>query len=191
MKPQLFHQFAGHRAQRFFVRIKKGNPSNAIASMQKAWKSLVPDAPFKYSFLDEDLDNFYTSEKRWSGIVGWAGGISILLACLGLFGLVSLAVVNRTKEVGIRKVLGASVSQVWLLLSKDFLKLILLSLLLAFPVSWWFMNEWLQSFAYRISITPPVFAIAGISVVVITLITISFQSIKAAIANPVQSLRTE
>lgn len=191
IQPQLFHRFAGHRTQTFFVRIKPGDPSNAIASMQRAWKSLAPDAPFKYSFLDDALNNFYIAEKHWSGIVGWAGGISILLACLGLFGLVSLSAVNRTKEVGIRKVLGASVPQVWLILSKDFLTLILLSLVVAFPLSWWFMNNWLQSFAYRISITPLVFAIAGMGVIAITLTTISIQSIKAAFANPVKSLRTE
>jgi len=162
-----------------------------MAAMENTWKGLVPDATFKYSFLDEDLDNFYITEKRWSGIVGWAGGISILLACLGLFGLVSLASVNRTKEVGIRKVLGASVPQVWLLLSKNFLKLILLAMLIAFPVSWWLMNDWLQGFAYRIAITPFVFVAAGVSVLMITLITISVQSIKAAMANPVKSLRTE
>jgi len=191
IQPQLFHQFAGHRPQRFFVRIKPGDPSRTIAAMENTWKGLVPDATFKYSFLDEDLDNFYITEKRWSGIVGWAGGISILLACLGLFGLVSLASVNRTKEVGIRKVLGASVPQVWLLLSKNFLKLILLAMLIAFPVSWWLMNDWLQGFAYRITITPFVFVTAGVSVLMITLITISVQSTKAAMANPVRSLRTE
>ena len=191
IQPQLFHQFAGHRPQRFFVRIKPGDPSRTIAAMENTWKGLVPDATFKYSFLDEDLDNFYITEKRWSGIVGWAGGISILLACLGLFGLVSLASVNRTKEVGIRKVLGASVPQVWLLLSKNFLKLILLAMLIAFPVSWWLMNDWLQGFAYRIAITPFVFVAAGVSVLMITLITISVQSTKAAMANPVRSLRTE
>jgi putative ABC transport system permease protein len=190
IQPQLFHQFAG-RPQKFFVRIKPGDPSTVITAIQKTWNSIAPDASFKYSFLDDDLDNFYKSEKRWSSIVGWAGGISIFLACLGLFGLAALTAVNRIKEIGIRKVMGASVRSITTLLSKDFLKLIIIALLIASPVAWVFMNKWLQSFAYRINIGWEVFVIAGLFVIVIALITISFQAIKAAIANPVKSLRTE
>lgn len=191
IQPQLFHQFAGHRPQKFFVRVKPGDPSPVIKAMQKAWNGIVPDVPFKYSFLDDDLDNFYKSEKRWSIIVGWSGGISILLACLGLFGLAALAAVNRIKEIGIRKVMGASTGSIVTLLSKDFLKLIVIALFIASPVAWYFMNKWLQSFAYRINIGWEAFFFAGIFAIAVALITISFQAIKAVIANPVKSLRTE
>src|SRR5262249_46647975 len=131
------------------------------------------------------------AEKRWRSIVGTAGGISILLACLGLFGLTALVAVNRIKEIGIRKVMGASVGSIVTLLSKDFLKLIISALLIASPIAWYVMNKWLQSFAYRMSIGWSAFVVAGIFVSAVALITISFQSIKAAIANPVKSLRTE
>src|SRR5262249_33751184 len=153
---------------------------NIIASMQKKWNSLSPDALFKYSFLDNDLDNFYSSEKRWSSIVGWAGGISILLACLGLFGLAALAAVNRIKEIGIRKVMGASAGSIVALLSKDFLKLIVIALFIASPVAWYFMNSWLQSFAYRINIRWEVFVFTGFFAIAVALTTVSFQAIKAA-----------
>jgi putative ABC transport system permease protein len=128
---------------------------------------------------------------RWSNIVGWAGGISIFLACLGLFGLAALAAVNRTKEIGIRKVLGASLTNVASLLSKDFLKLVIIALFIASPLAWYFMHNWLQDFAYRINIAWYVFVATGIAAVLIALLTISFQAIKTAIANPVKSLRTE
>lgn len=189
--PQLFHQFAEYAPYKFFVRIKPGNPATALAAMQKAWSSAVPDLPFKYSFLDEKLNEFYNAEKRWSSIIGWAAGISIFLACLGLFGLVALAAVNRTKEIGIRKVLGASMPGIVALLSKDFLKLVGLALLIAAPIAWYFMNNWLQNFAYRISIEWWIFIIAGLTAALIALLTISFQAIKAALQNPVKSLRTE
>jgi len=191
IQPQLFHQFAGHGIQKFFARIKSGDPSPVIAAMQKTWSSIVPDVPFKYSFLDDDLDNFYKSEKRWGSIVAWAGAVAIFLACLGLFGLAALAAVNRVKEIGIRKVMGASMGNIVTLLSKEFLKLIIIALIIASPAAWYFMNEWLQGFAYRIHITVWIFFAAGIATILIALLTISFQAIKAAIANPVKSLRTE
>ncbi|MES1221467.1 MAG: ABC transporter permease, partial [Bacteroidota bacterium] len=152
IEPQLFHQFSDYTPFKFFVRIKPGNPAPAIAAMQKAWNHAEPVIPFKYVFLDESLNNFYKSEQRWSNIVGWAGGISIFLACLGLLGLTALAAVNRTKEIGIRKVLGASVISIVGLLSKDFLKLIIIALIIATPVSWYFMHKWLDGFAYRVNI---------------------------------------
>ncbi len=191
IEPQMFHQFQNYAPYKYFVRIKPGNPAAALQQMKKAWAGVVPDLPFKYDFLDENLDRFYKSESRWSGIVGWAGGISIFLACLGLLGLAALAAVNRTKEVGIRKVLGASVSNIIGLLSKDFLKLVIIALIIAAPLAWYFMHHWLQDFAYRINIGWWVFAITGMVAVLIALITVCFQAIRAAIANPVKSLRTE
>ncbi|HUS00428.1 MAG TPA: ABC transporter permease [Chitinophagaceae bacterium] len=189
--PQQFHQFPSYSPHKFFVRIKQGDPSEALATLSATWKSIVPDLPFKYSFLDDNLNKFYKSEVRWSNIVGWAAGISIFLACLGLLGLASLAAVNRIKEIGIRKVLGASVAGIVALLSKDFLRLVVLAFIIATPLAWYFMNKWLQDFAYRINISWWIFMSAGAAALLIALITVSFQAIKAAIANPVKSLRTE
>jgi putative ABC transport system permease protein len=189
--PQLFHQYSSYQPYKFFVRIKPGNPSNALTTIASAWKKISPEYPLKYSFLDENLDRFYKSEARWSNIVGWAGGISIFLACLGLLGLTMLTIVNRTKEIGIRKILGASVSHITTLISKDFLKLVALALVIASPLAWYFMTKWLENFAYRISISWIVFLIAAVSALIIAFVTISFQAIKAAMANPVKNLRTE
>ena len=175
----------------FYVRINSGNPAPALADIQKAWKSSAPGIPMKYSFLDEDVDNYYKSEQKWTSIVGAAGGISIFLACLGLLGLATLAAVNRTKEIGIRKVLGASVSSVMVLLSKDFIRLIAVAFIIATPVAWYLMNKWLQDYAARIGISWWVFALTGAGAVLIAFISISSQSIKAAVANPVKSLRSE
>ncbi len=191
VQPQMFHQFADYTSYKYFVRIKPGNPAAALAAMQKSWNAIVGGLPFKYSFLDENLNRFYQEERRWSGIIGWAAGISIFLACLGLFGLTALVALNRSKEIGIRKVLGASVTGIIGLLSKDFLKLVLLALVIATPLAWYFMHKWLQDFAYRISIGCWVFIIAGLLALVIAFMTIGFQAIKAAMANPVKSLRTE
>jgi putative ABC transport system permease protein len=189
--PQMFHQFNDYAPYKFFVRLKPGNPSPALNAMNKAWSSIVADLPFKYSFLDESFDNFYKSERKWSNIIGWAAGVSIFLACLGLFGLAALAAINRTKEIGIRKVLGASLPVIVKLLSKDFLKLVVLALAIATPFAWYFMNKWLQDFAYRISIGWWVFITAGSLAILIAFTTIGFQAVRAGIANPVKSLRTE
>ena len=189
--PQMFQQFNDYAPYKFFVRIKPGNPARALDAMQKAWGSLVADLPFNYNFLDESLDNFYKAERKWSNIIGWAGGISIFLACLGLFGLAALAALNRTKEIGIRKVLGASVRSIVGLLSKDFLKLVTIALLIASPLAWYFMHRWLQDFAYRISIGWWIFIAAGSLALIMAFITIASQAAKAGIANPVKSLRSE
>jgi putative ABC transport system permease protein len=191
VRAQLFTMPSDFTPRKFFVRIQAGDPSEALSKLQSAWKSIVPDYPFEYSFLDENLNRFYKSEEKWSDIVGWAGGISIFLACLGLFGLAALAAVNRTKEIGIRKVLGASVLVIVRLLSKDFLKLVIIALIIASPIAWYFMDKWLQDYAYRIDIGWWIFAVTGIVALLIAFATIGFQAIKAAVANPVESLRTE
>lgn len=191
IKPQMFSPFFDKSRPKIYVRIKPGNPERALASIQKTWSSLVPDVPLQYNFLDEKLEAFYKAEQRWSSIVGWAGGISIFLACLGLFGLAALATINRVKEIGIRKVLGATIPNIISLISKDFLKLIVIALFIAAPVAWYFMNKWLQSFAYRINISWLVFVSVGVMAILIALMTVAFQAIKAAVANPVKSLRTE
>ncbi len=191
VRPQLFNMDANFAPDKYFVRIRSGDPAASLALLESKWKKIVADLPFKYSFLDEDLDRFYKSEEKWSTIVGWAGGISIFLACLGLFGLAALAAVNREKEIGIRKVLGASVPVIVRLLSGDFLKLVVIAMVIASPVAWYFMHNWLQDYAYRINIGWWAFVVTGVVAVTIAFITISFQAVKAAIANPVNSLRSE
>jgi putative ABC transport system permease protein len=175
----------------FYVRIHAEKQAEASGVIQEAWNRVSPGIPLKYSFLDEDINNYYRDEQRWSSIVGWAGGISIFLACLGLLGLTALAAINRTKEIGIRKVLGASVKDVIALLLREFLLLILIAFLLASPFAWYLMNEWLQHYANRISIRWTVFLFVGISATAIALLTIGFHAIKAALTNPVNSLKSE
>jgi putative ABC transport system permease protein len=174
-----------------YLRISAGNPAPALADIQKAWHSSAPGVPMKYSFLDEDVNNYYRSERKWTSIVGLAGGISIFLASLGLLGLATLAVVNRTKEVGIRKVLGASAGDIVVLLSKDFIRLVVLAFLIATPLGWYLMNQWLQDYATRIGMSWWVFALTGFGTILIAFISISSQSIKAATTDPVKSLKTE
>jgi putative ABC transport system permease protein len=147
--------------------------------------------PFIYSFMDDDFNRLYSSEQRTGKIFLSFTFFAILIACLGLFGLVTYAAEQRTKEIGIRKVLGASISNIVNMLSKDFLRLVTISMIIAFPIAWLGMNRWLQDFAYRVTISWWVFALAGLAALLIAIITVSFQAIKAAIANPVKSLRTE
>jgi putative ABC transport system permease protein len=141
--------------------------------------------------MNEDFNNIYRTEQRMGAIAISFSGLAILIACLGLFGLAAYAAEQRTKEIGIRKVLGATVSHITAMLSKDFLKLVIIAAVIAFPVAWWFMHSWLQDFAYRTNISWWVFFIAGIAAALIAVVTVSFQTIKAAISNPVKSLRTD
>ncbi|MGN6341631.1 MAG: ABC transporter permease [Ginsengibacter sp.] len=173
------------------VHAKAGDINNILASVKNSWHNLNPSEPFEYNFLDEDFQKNYDAENRLSAIVGYFTAIAILISCLGLLGLAIFSAEQRTKEIGVRKVLGASVSSIVALLSKDFLKLVALAVLIASPLAWFAMNKWLQSFAYRIHINWTVFAITALAALLIALITISFQAIKAAIANPVKSLRSE
>ena len=149
------------------------------------------DHPFDYEFMDEQFNNLYTTEQRTGNIFIVFAILAILIAFLGLFGLVTYAAEQRTKEIGIRKVLGASIPGIVTMIAKDFLKLVFIASVLAFPIAWWAMHKWLQDFAYRVGISWWVFVIAGLAAVSIALITVSFQAIKAAVANPVKSLRTE
>lgn len=176
---------------RISVRLKAGNLNTGIETLNKAWTAVAPDQDFEYKFLDETIAAQYQAEQRTDRIVKIASLLSIFIACMGLFGLATLAVTKRTKEIGIRKVLGANVSGIVGLFSKDFAKLIIIAAVIAFPLAWWFMNDWLKDFAYRVNISWWVFVLAGISALLIALLTVSFQAIRAAIANPVKSLRTE
>src|SRR5690606_3611340 len=163
----------------------------AIAVMEKEWKTIYPHAPFEYRFNDERIKGLYESEYRMAKLVGLATGVTILVSCLGLFGLATLTAFQRTKEIGIRKVLGATVSGIAGLLSIDFVKLVCLATVIASPIAWWAMNRWLADFAYRIDIQWWMFAAAGVGAVAIALLTVSWQAIRAAVANPVESLRDE
>ena len=172
-------------------KIKTTDVPGLLATMKKKWDTYNTGEPFTYSFMDDLFNKTYAAEQKTGTILNIFSVLIIFVACLGLFGLVTYTAEQRTKEIGIRKVLGASVSQVTKMLSKEFLKLVLLASLIAFPVAWWAMNKWLQSFAYRINISWWVFIVAGFTALLIALVTVSFQAIKAAIANPVKSLRTE
>jgi len=173
------------------VHAKPGNMNALIASMEKAWHKLNPNEPFEYSFLDDDFQKNYMAENRLASIVSYFTLIAIIICCLGLFGLATFSAEQRIKEIGVRKVLGASVTSIVTLLSKDFLKLVFVAIVIASPIAWYIMNEWLQNFAYRVNIEWWVFLLAGVIATVIAFATISFQATKAAIANPVKSLRTE
>ncbi len=176
---------------RINVRLKSGNLQEQVAFLQAAWKSVAPDQDFEYRFLDESLNAMYREEQRLGNVVRIASVLSIFIACMGLFGLATLVVVRRTKEIGIRKVLGADVKGLVGLISKDFIVLVGIAALVAFPIAWWALNKWLQDFAYRISIEWWVFIAAAAATLLIALMTVGVQAIKAAIANPVKSLRTE
>jgi len=173
------------------VHAKASDISTVLKSIEGSWKKLNPNEPFEFSFLDEDFQKNYDAENRLSSLLGYFTLIAIVICCLGLFGLATFSAEQRTKEIGIRKVLGASVGGIVTLLSKDFLKLVAISIVIASPIAWYIMNKWLQDFAYRTNIGWMVFAVAGILALLIALITISFQAIRAAVSNPVKSLRTE
>jgi len=171
--------------------VRANNQRQTIAAIERLYGKYNPGFPFTFNFLDEAYQKQYDSETRISTLSKYFAGLAIIISCLGLFGLAAFTAQKRRKEIGVRKVVGASVINITTMLSKDFLRLIFISLTIALPVSWWLMSNWLQGFAYRISLTADVMVLAGIVVILITLFTISFQSIKAAVANPVKSLRTE
>ncbi len=179
---------------RFAFRIKSNNMPQVIAQIEAKYHGVVKEMqgqPFIYSFMDEDFNHLYQSEQRTGKLFISFAFFAILIACLGLFGLITYAAEQRTKEIGIRKVLGATVANVTAMLSKDFIKLVFISIIIASPIAWFAMNKWLQSFAYRITISWWVFASAALIALVIALTTVSFQAVKAALANPVDSLRSE
>lgn len=173
------------------IKVKGKDVEGLLASLKNQWQKFNVDEPFSYAFMDELFEKTYQSEQKISVILSIFSGLTIFVACLGLFGLATFTAEQRTKEIGVRKVLGASVSQIVTLLSKEFLKLVLIACGFAFPIGYWLMNKWLQDFAYRIEISAWIFVLAGILALFIALLTISYQAIKAALANPVTSLRTE
>jgi putative ABC transport system permease protein len=175
----------------FSFRFQSENTEGVIALLEKKWKEMAPGMPFTYSFLDEKFGKMYAAETRLGAIFGIFSSLAILIACLGLFALTSFTAEQRTKEIGIRKVLGASVSSIVMLLSKEFGKLVLIAFVLVIPMSWWAVRIWLEDYQNKVEIGWGVYALAGVLAFAIALITMSFQSIKAAISNPVKSLRSE
>ena len=179
------------RVNTLFVKASGENLSTTINNIKQTWTRLVPDRPFEFSFQHEQVAKLYSNEQRFQKLFSYFALVAIAIACLGLLGLSAYAAQQRTKEIGIRKVLGASVLGIAQLLSKDFLKLIVVAIALSIPLAWYLMDRWLESFAYRVSISGWVLALAVVIAIGIALLTVSFQSIKAALANPVDSLRSE
>ncbi|OQP39910.1 cell division protein FtsX [Niastella yeongjuensis] len=181
----------GENAGNTAIRINSTNIPHLVAQIENLYNKMAPGEPFNYTFMDEDFNNLYRTEQRMGIIAISFSALAILIACLGLFGLAAYAAEQRTKEIGIRKVLGATVSNITTMLSKDFLKLVIVSAVIAFPLAWWFMHSWLQDFAYRTTISWWVFIMAGVAAALIAVFTVSFQTIRAALMNPVKSLRNE
>jgi len=167
------------------------NWKKTITAIESAWKEVYPEEDFNYSFFDESIAKFYKKEQDTANLLNWSTALAVFISCLGLLGLVIYTTTQRTKEIGVRKVLGASVTQIVSLLSKDFVQLVLLAFVIAAPIAWWAMKKWLEDFAYRTSISWWIFGLSGMAMVVIAWLTLSIQTIRSASANPVKSLRTE
>ena len=183
--------FFANKYSYVIANVKTSDYALLLANMEKSWKKAIPQSPFNYSFLDQDFQRNYEKEQLTSRIVIYFTVIAILIACLGLLGLAAFSAEQRTKEIGIRKVLGASVWSVTALLSKEFIRLVVVSIIIATPLSWYIMHKWLENFAYRVQLSWWMFGAAGALAVLIALITVIFQAVKAALANPVKNLRTE
>jgi hypothetical protein len=191
VRPTMFY-LSGNRGGWLVMKLNPASPAKeSIAKIESVFKKFNPEQPFEYRFVDEAYAEKFGDEERVGKLAGSFTLLAIFISCLGIFGLASFVAEQRTKEIGVRKVLGASIFNCWKLLSKDFLWLVFISLLIATPLGWYFMNDWLQNFEYRATISWWVFVVAGGGALIITLITVSFQSIKAAMMNPVKSLRTE
>jgi ABC-type antimicrobial peptide transport system permease subunit len=190
VEPTVFNH--GRGGNFIIYRLAAGkNSHNVIESITRIFDKYNPAYPFNYKFVDDEYNQKFNLEVLVGKLAGVFAGLAIFISCLGLFGLAAYVAEQRTKEIGVRKVLGASVGQVWLLLSKDFIILVLISCLIASPIALYFLSNWLQKYNYRITIGPGVFILSAIVAILITLITISFQAIKAALTNPVKSLRSE
>lgn len=190
--PVMFICSSPVHTNKMYLRLKpEANVEAALTKMEAVMKKDNPAFPFNYKFVDDQFNEMFLSEMLISKLSSVFAALAILISCLGLFGLAAYTAERRTKEIGIRKVLGASISGITALLSKDFLQLVAISCLVAFPLAWWMMHDWLLNYQYRIDMSVWIFLAAGAAAILIALITISFQSIKAATANPMKSLRTE
>ncbi|MBZ9731140.1 ABC transporter permease [Salegentibacter sp. JZCK2] len=178
-------------ASKVAVKMESTNIGNTIDKVEGVWNTFSPDYPLEYRFLDDSFEKMYLAEDKLKSLLGIFTGLAIFVGCLGLFGLAAFSAERRKREIGIRKVLGASVENIVVLMSKDFVKLVIISLVIASPIAWYFMNGWLQDFAYRINIGWYVFAVAGVTAIGIALLTVGFHAVKAAMGNPVENIRTE
>lgn len=188
---QLFTMKPGNDYGKAFIKIKPGSETAALKHIGIVFKELFPISPYSFQFLDQQMLKNYEAEAKWKQIMLYSAILTIFISCIGLFGLSVLAAEKRTREIGIRKVLGASVKGVVTILSRDFLKLVIISLALSIPLAWMASNQWLENYPYRISLNGWMFAAAGLFVVLLAMLTVSFQAFRAALANPVKSLRTE
>lgn len=189
--PQLFVRPSSLDPRKIYIKLAAGNPAHTLAAIRNEWENIVPGVPMEYDFLDDTFNGFYQNEQRWMKIIGAAGAACIFLACLGLFGLAALAAVNRTKEMGIRKVLGASTFSLVRLLSADFLKLVALSIFIAVPIAWFGMHNWLQNYEYRIAVSPLTFVVVALSTLLLSFMTTAFHGVKSSQINPALHLRNE
>jgi putative ABC transport system permease protein len=191
IRPELFIMHPKYNYGQLIIRIKPENTSSTLKHIEKVFKSLQPFRPYKYEFKDNSNRLQYEAEDKWKQIISFSAILSIFISCIGLFGLATLAAEKRTREIGIRKVLGASVSGIAFKLSKNFLQLVLVSIVAAFPAAWFVMHKWLENYPYRITIGPGIFITTALLVFLIALLTVSYQAVRAARANPVTSLRSE
>ena len=191
VSPQMYMFGSGYGGFYYLRLDPDKTTSESLATIEKIYKANFPNLPFNYDFVDEEYAQNFIAEERIASLSSVFTLLAILISCLGLFGLTSFVAEQRTKEIGVRKVLGATVTNLWMLLSKDFIILVGIALLLAVPLTYYFMSDWIEKFSYRTDISIQVFLIAGFGAILITMITVSFQAIKAAIANPVNSLRSE
>jgi ABC-type antimicrobial peptide transport system permease subunit len=192
VRASLYHLIGQQNVNILNVKI---NPAagvpEALSKIETVFKKYNPDIPFDYKFVDDEYARKFGNEERIGKLASFFAILAIFISCLGLFGMASFMAERRTKEIGVRKVMGASVFNLWKLLSRDFVVLVFISLLIAMPTAWYFMHNWLQNYQYRSEISWWIFAVAGAGILIITLLTVSFQSIKAALMNPVKSLRAE
>jgi putative ABC transport system permease protein len=185
------HRLAKGVPGEFLFKVRAGQMASTIAGLESAWKTITGNYPFDHTFLDERIAQVYAADLRWQKAIGSACGFAVLIACMGLFGLTAISAANRTREIGIRKVLGASVSELAVMMSKGFLGMVGLSFLIAAPVAWWLMSSWLENFAYRIVLSWWMFGAIGLLALGVAMVTTGFQVVKAARANPVKALRSE
>ena len=192
VRPSLYHVGKLNDMYNLIIKLSPGKRTSAsLSSIEKVWKKYMPDVPFNYAFVDEEFGNKFRAEERVGKLSSYFAVLAIFISCLGLFGMASFVAEQRTKEIGIRKVLGASVINLWQLLSKEFVLLVIISSILAAPIAWYYLDSWLMNYDYRITISWQVFVSAASGALIITVLTVSFQAIKAAFANPVKSLRNE
>jgi putative ABC transport system permease protein len=191
IKPTVFFNFWPANHNEAQIRMDMKDVHLTLDYIERLWNEYYPEYVFEYEFLDDFLKGLYASESKMLTMIRMVSLLAILIGCLGLFGLVSFMVLQRTKEIGVRKVLGATVMSIFFMISRDFLKWVVVANLFAWPIAYYFMNRWLQNFAYRVNLSVWIFILSGLAALVIALLTVSYQTIKAATANPSESLKYE